>query len=87
MSLSENDIKSELSYASLHAIAARAGCECQVSQRHSDNRGIARLYRRGPEICARPPNTGGVRRNLVRGSIASPERSFLLFPCRGRTLQ
>jgi hypothetical protein len=48
MPLSENDIKSELSYAYLHAVAARAGCECQVSLRHSDNRGIdARLMASG----------------------------------------
>jgi hypothetical protein len=40
MPLDENDIKSELSYAYLHAVASRAGCECQVSHRHSDNRGI-----------------------------------------------
>lgn len=44
MSLSDNDIKSELSYVYLHAVAACAGCECQYSLRHSDNRGIdARL--------------------------------------------
>jgi hypothetical protein len=42
--LGENDIKSELSYAYLHAVASRAGCECQMSQRHSDGMGVdARL--------------------------------------------
>jgi hypothetical protein len=40
MPLGDNDIKSELSYAYLHAIAARAGCECRVSGRHSDNQGV-----------------------------------------------
>lgn len=40
MPLSDNDIKSELSYAYLHAVAAGAGCECRCSTRHSDNRGI-----------------------------------------------
>lgn len=46
--LSDNDVKSELSYAWLHAVAARAGCECQASARHSDNRGIdARLMAAG----------------------------------------
>jgi hypothetical protein len=40
MPLDDNDIKSELSYAYLHAVTARAGCECQVSLRHSDYRGI-----------------------------------------------
>lgn len=46
--LSDNDVKSELSYAWLHAVAARAGCECQATARHSDNRGIdARLMAAG----------------------------------------
>ena len=27
--LSDNDVKSELSYAYLHAVAGRAGCECR----------------------------------------------------------
>ena len=45
MPLSDNDIKSELSYAYLHAVATRAGCGCQVSDRHSDDWGVdARLY-------------------------------------------
>jgi hypothetical protein len=53
--LTDNDIKSELSYAYLHAVAARAGCECQVTQRHSDNRGIdARLMASGE--FATPPS-------------------------------
>lgn len=38
--LSDNDIESELSYAYLHAVASRAGMNCQVSNRHADNRGI-----------------------------------------------
>lgn len=55
MPLGDNDIKSELSYAYLHAVAARAGCECQVSQRHSDNRGIdVRLMANGQ--FAAPPS-------------------------------
>src|SRR5205823_10967480 len=42
------DIKSELSYAYLHAVAACAGCECQMSHRLSDNQGIdARLLAEG----------------------------------------
>jgi hypothetical protein len=40
MPLADNDIKSELSYAYLHAMAARAGCECKHAGRHSDNQGI-----------------------------------------------
>jgi hypothetical protein len=48
MALADNDIKSELSYAYLHAVAARAGCECQVTGRHSDALGIdARLIASG----------------------------------------
>jgi len=48
MPLSDNDIKSELSYAYLHAVSARAGCECLHSGRHSDNLGIdARLTAAG----------------------------------------
>jgi hypothetical protein len=45
MPLADNDVKSELSYAYLHAVAARAGCECHVAQRHSDGMGVdARLF-------------------------------------------
>jgi hypothetical protein len=45
MPLPDNEIKCELSYAYLHAIAARAGCECQEGRRHSDNQGVdARLF-------------------------------------------
>jgi hypothetical protein len=45
MPLSDNDIKSELSYAYLHAVTSRAGCECEVSGRHSDGMGVdARVH-------------------------------------------
>jgi hypothetical protein len=48
MPLREDDIKSELSYAYLHAVVSRAGCECQESRRHSDGLGIdARLFVNG----------------------------------------
>lgn len=40
MPLTENDIKAELSYAYLHAIAARAGFGCEVAGRHGDNAGV-----------------------------------------------
>jgi hypothetical protein len=54
MPLGENDVKSELSYAYLHAVASRAGCECQQSRRYSDGMGIdARLMAQG--IFAPPP--------------------------------
>ena len=57
MPLSDNDLRSELSYAYLHAIAAAAGCECQISQRLSDNRGIdARLMAHG-ELAPQPSLT------------------------------
>ena len=55
MALGDNDIKSELSYAWLHAIASRAGCECQVSHRHSDGMGVdARLF--VEEVFGPPPS-------------------------------
>ncbi|MDG4553388.1 MAG: DUF4365 domain-containing protein [Candidatus Competibacter sp.] len=38
--LSSNDIEAELSYAYLHAVAARAGVGCKVGSRHDDNAGI-----------------------------------------------
>ena len=42
--LAENDIESELSYAYLHAVAAKAGMSCEVTGRHADNHGVdARL--------------------------------------------
>jgi hypothetical protein len=45
MALATNDIESELSYAYLHAVASRVGCECQMTGRHSDGMGVdARLF-------------------------------------------
>jgi Domain of unknown function (DUF4365) len=45
MPLSDNDMKSELSYSYLHAIASRSGCECETSGRHSDGMGVdARVH-------------------------------------------
>lgn len=38
--LSAVNRESELSYAYLHAIAAHAGVNCKVSNRHDDNNGI-----------------------------------------------
>jgi hypothetical protein len=40
MTLTENNIKAELSYAYLHAVAARAGVACEVTGRHSDAVGV-----------------------------------------------
>ncbi len=53
MLLTENNIKAELSYAYLHAVAARAGFSCQAGDRHEDGIGVdAKLRVRerfGPE--------------------------------------
>lgn len=38
--LSDNDIESELSYAYLHAVAAKAGMGCRMTDRHEDNHGV-----------------------------------------------
>lgn len=43
--LSENNIKSELSYAFLHAVAARAGLACHATDRHSDGAGVDAVLR------------------------------------------
>ncbi|NLZ59725.1 MAG: DUF4365 domain-containing protein [Lentisphaerae bacterium] len=40
MPIQKQDIESELSYAYLYAVAAKAGFACQVSDRLSDNHGI-----------------------------------------------
>ena len=45
MLLPENDIESELSYAYLHAVVSRAGCECSRTGRLSDNAGVDALIR------------------------------------------
>ncbi|MCK4660556.1 MAG: DUF4365 domain-containing protein [Phycisphaerae bacterium] len=45
MLLSENNIKAELSYAYLHAVASRAGFACEVTGRHSDGAGIDAILR------------------------------------------
>lgn len=47
--LTSNDVESELSYAYVHAVAAKAGMGCEVSGRHNDNAGVdARLTAWGP---------------------------------------
>ena len=43
--LSTNDIESELSYAYLHAVAAKAGMSCSIAGRHEDNRGVDALLK------------------------------------------
>jgi uncharacterized protein DUF4365 len=43
--LTDNNIKSELSYAYLHALASGAGCECTVAGRHSDGAGVDAVIR------------------------------------------
>lgn len=45
MLLSENNIKAELSYAYLHAIASRAGLGCHIGSRHDDNIGVDAMLR------------------------------------------
>ena len=45
MLLSENNIKSELSYAYLHAVAARAGLGCEATGRHTDGAGVDAVLR------------------------------------------
>ena len=70
--LSNENIESELSYAYLHAVAARAGVGCKVSSRHDDNAGVdAELTGWGPF-----PN-GGYRQEVdikvqLKATIKSP---------------
>ncbi|MGL4555764.1 MAG: DUF4365 domain-containing protein [Gemmataceae bacterium] len=45
MLLTENNIKAELSYAYLHAVASRAGFGCEVAGRMSDGAGVDALVR------------------------------------------
>jgi hypothetical protein len=45
MLLSENNIKAELSYAYLHAVASRAGCSVVQASRHEDGVGIDAVIR------------------------------------------
>lgn len=45
MILTPNNIKAELSYAYLHAVAARGGLECVVAGRHSDGAGVDAILR------------------------------------------
>lgn len=48
MSLITTDIESELSYAYLHAVAAKAGMSCKFGDRHDDGAGVdAELTYRG----------------------------------------
>lgn len=45
MTLTLNNIKSELSYAVLHAVASQAGFACEVTGRHTDDMGIDAVVR------------------------------------------
>ena len=45
MLLTENNIKAELSYAYLHAVASRAGFGCSWGNRHDDGAGVDALVR------------------------------------------
>ena len=45
MLLTENNIKAELSYAYLHAVASRAGLGCEISGRHTDGDGVDAVVR------------------------------------------
>ncbi|MGA2233003.1 MAG: DUF4365 domain-containing protein [Tepidisphaeraceae bacterium] len=40
MSLTENNVKAELSYAALHAVAAQCGFGCSAAPRHEDDGGV-----------------------------------------------
>lgn len=70
--LSSQNIESELSYAYLHAVAARVGVGCKVSGRHDDNAGVdAELTGWGPF-----PN-GGYRQEVdikvqLKATVKSP---------------
>lgn len=64
--LTPENIESELSYAYLHAVAARAGVGCKVSNRHDDNAGVdAELTGWGPF-----PD-GGYRQEVDKRSMRS----------------
>lgn len=45
MLLTENNIKAELSYAYIHAVAARAGFGCRDGDRHDDGAGVDAFVR------------------------------------------
>ena len=70
--LSINDIESELSYAYLHAIAARARVGCKVCSRADDNNGVdAQLTAWGPFV------GGGYRTEVdikvqLKATVATP---------------
>lgn len=70
--LSSNDIEAELSYAYIHAVAAKAGVGCKLGSRHDDNAGIdAELTGWGPF-----PN-GGYREEIdvkvqLKATVKSP---------------
>ena len=57
MPLTDNDIKAELSYAYLHAVAARAGFGCEYTGRHSDNAGVDAYVRVRESLAQNAVNT------------------------------
>jgi hypothetical protein len=58
--LTENNIKAELSYAYLHAVASRAGFGCDVGSRHDDGAGVDALVRFKERLAPRPSLTESV---------------------------
>lgn len=73
--LSANNIESELSYAYLHAVAAKAGAGCEVGTRHDDSTGV------DAKITGWGPFPGGGYRNEVdikiqlKATIKQPSES------------
>lgn len=65
--LSENNIQSELSYAYLHAVAAKAKMSCKVGNRHDDNNGVdAQVSAIGPF-----PNGGYLKDFIINIQLKS----------------
>lgn len=71
MLLSDNNIKAELSYAYLHAVAARAGFGCEATGRVSDDAGVDALVRFRERLAADAVLTESVIEIQLKATSAS----------------
>lgn len=72
MLLTENNIKAELSYAYLHAVAANAGFGCSEGSRHDDGAGVDALVRFREQLAPPPALTESVIEVQLKATSEQP---------------
>jgi hypothetical protein len=78
--LTENNIKAELSYAYLHAVASRAGFGCSWGSRHDDGAGVDALVRFKERLAPPPALTESVIEVQLKATSEPPTSRNGRFP-------